>query len=576
MKTKPILLLMGVILLSMFYFLDKNPKKIVQSKSSKASFSFIKCTSPKFLLNDIDTTQQIAPLFENLGNLNFTISTNIDEAQTFFNQGLKLTYAFNHAEAHRSFLEASRLDPSSAMTYWGQAYALGPNINDEFPDDERKIKINEALKKAKKYASDASPKEQALIEALSARYSDDLAADIAVLNKNYMNSMALVANDFSKDADVQILYAASVMNTVPWNYWDKNGNPSPNISEAKLALEKAMKINAEHPGAHHYYIHMVELPKPDLAIPSADKLGSLMPAAGHIVHMPSHIYIRVGRYSDAVKVNQSAILADEDYISQCYSQGMYPLGYYPHNIHFLWSASSLLGNSNIAIEAAKKTAEKVPTGELLDLPFLQDFASTPLLAYTRFGKWNDILTIPKPNDDIKHLNLIWHYARGIAFIRKGNANEAKEELAAIEALAKDESLETLVAAAHNNSSSLANIAYEVVAGELAALENNYSLAIDHLTKATTLEDQLKYTEPAAWHIPTRQNLGAILLKSKKYEEAEKIYREDLEVLRQNGWSLMGLYLSLEGQGKTKEANEIKLEFKKAWESADIEITSSVL
>ncbi len=301
-----------------------------------------------------------------------------------------------------------------------------------------------------------------------------------------------------------------------------------------------------------------------------------MPAAGHIVHMPSHIYIRVGRYMDAVKANQAAILADEDYISQCYSQGMYPLGYYPHNIHFLWSASSLLGMSNIAIEAAKKTSEKVPVGELIDLPFLQDFASTPLLAYTRFGKWNNILTIPKPNDNIKYLKLIWHYARGIAFIRKGNAKEAKEELVSIEVLTNDAELETLEAAANNKASSIAEIAFEVVAGELAALENNYSIAIDHLRKAIVLEDELNYTEPAAWHIPTRQNLGAILLKVKKYEEAEKVYREDLEVLRQNGWSLMGLYQSLLGQGKTNEANKTKLEFDKAWEHADIEINTSIL
>lgn len=576
MKLKPTLFLMGVIVISLIYYFGNQTSAHQKKKLSSASFGFIKCTSAKFLLNDIDTTQQIAPLFENLGNLKFTVSTKVKEAQIFFNQGLKLTYAFNHAEAHRSFLEASRLDPTLAMAYWGQAYVLGPNINDEFPDDERKIKINEALKKALKYISTASSKEQAMIKALTKRYSDDLTVEIAVLNMNYMNAMAQVVQNFSEDTDVQILYAASVMNTVPWNYWDKDGNPSPNINKAKLALEKAMQIDPDHPGAHHYYIHMVELPKPDLAVPSADKLGSLMPAAGHIVHMPSHVYIRVGRYLDAVKANQKAILADEDYISQCYSQGMYPLGYYPHNIHFLWSASSLLGNSDIAIEAAKKTAEKVPVGELKELPFLQDFVSTPLLAYTRFGKWNDILTIPKPNDDIKHLKLIWHYARGIAFIRKGNVKEAREELVALEILTKDTDLETLGAAANNNSLSIAFIAYEVVAGELAALENNYSASIEHLYKATRLEDQLNYTEPAAWHIPTRQNLGAILLKTKKYKEAEKVFREDLDVLRQNGWSLMGLHLSLQGQGKTAEANKIKQEFDKAWKDADIEIDTSIL
>ena len=553
-----------------------NKEEEFQNRPQNASFYSIKCTVAKYLLSDVDTTQQIAPLFENLGNLHFKISTSHQEAQTFFDQGIKLTYAFNHAEAHRSFMEASRLDPQAAMTYWGQAYALGPNINDPLPDDERKMKTNEALAKARKLAPSASAKEQALITALVSRYSEDLSADIADLNMAYMHAMAKVVKDFPEDDHVQTLYAAAVMNTVPWNYWDKDGNPSPNIPEAKAALEKAMALNPDNPGAHHYYIHMVELPQPDLGVPSADKLASLMPAAGHIVHMPSHIYIRVGRYLDAVKTNQAAILADEDYISQCYSQGLYPLGYYPHNIHFLWSASSLLGASDIAIDAAKKTAEKVPTGELVTLPFLQDFASTPLLAYTRFGKWNEILTVPEPNADIKHLRLIRHYARGIAFVRKGNAAEATEELQAIEEFMADPELEELIAAAHNPSSNIAKVAYEVVAGELAALEGDLPKAIEHLKEAVNLEDQLTYTEPAAWHIPTRQNLGAVLLQAGEYQAAEMVYKEDLEILRQNGWSLMGLYHSLKAQGKMEEANAIKAEFKTAWKDADIAIETSVL
>lgn len=576
MKTKIGLGLLAIILVAVIdIFVEQLSNERVNPRQ-KASFSFIKCTAANFLLKNVDTTRQISPLFENLGNLEFEISTEKELAQTFFNQGLKLTYAFNHAEAHRSFMEASRLDPGSAMTYWGQAYTLGPNINDPLPDDERKQSYNEALAKAVKLASKSSLKEQALIEALRSRYSEDISADIEILNMEYMNAMAKVVEKFPEDADVQVLFAAAVMNTVPWNYWDADGNPSPNIPEAKASLEKAMEINPDHPGAHHYYIHMVELPQPDLAVPSADRLGGLMPAAGHIVHMPSHIYIRVGRYKDAVETNQKAILADEDYISQCYSQGLYPLGYYPHNIHFLWSAASLLGDSQVAIDAAKKTAEKVPTGQLVDLPFLQDFASTPLLAYTRFGKWNDILTIPAPSADIKHLNLMRHYARGIAFVRKGNSKEAQEELEAIGEIKKDPELKDLVATAHNDSESIANIAYSVVAGELAALNGDLAKATEHLEKAVSLEDELTYTEPAAWHIPTRQNLGAVLMKDKKYAKAEIIYKEDLDVLRQNGWSLIGLYHSLKAQGKMEEANAIKAEFDTAWKHSDIEIDSSIL
>lgn len=576
MKTK-LGLLLGVIALSaLVYFIDKKQTNNTAINYQKASFNFIKCTPTKFLLDVIDTTQQISPLFDNLGNLHFPISTANERAQAFFDQGVKLSYAFNHAEGHRSFMEAARLDPNSAMSYWGQAFALGPNINDPLPVDERKNKINEAMVKAKRLAAKGNPKEQALIEALSARYSEDLTKDVAELNMAYMKAMAKVVKRFPEDANIQTLYAASIMNTVPWNYWDKDGNPSPNIKEAKAALESAMELEPENPGGHHYYIHMVELPYPDMGVASADKLVTLMPGAGHIVHMPSHIYIRVGRYLDAVKVNQAAILADEDYIAQCFSQGLYPLAYYPHNIHFLWSSASLLGASDIAIDAAKKTAEKVPVGEFIEMPFLQDFASTPMLAYTRFGKWNEILTIPAPSPEIKHLNLIRHYARGIAFIRKGNIKEAQEELDAIVALKKDPELETLVATSNNASIHSANIAYEVVAGELAVLKGDISKAIKHLENAVVYEDGLTYTEPAAWHIPTRQNLGAVLMNAEKFEAAEKIFKEDLDILRQNGWSLMGLHNSLKAQGKLQQAEEIKQEFEKAWEHADITINTSVL
>jgi tetratricopeptide (TPR) repeat protein len=473
-------------------------------------------------------------------------------------------------------MEASRLDPSSGMAYWGQAYALGPNINDPLPDDERKVKAFEALQKARENTTMASAVEKALIEALNFRYSEDLTAEITELNTAYMNAMAKVAAQFPEDADVQTLYAASVMNTMPWNYWDNQGNPAPNTLNGKAALEKAIAINPNHPGAHHYYIHMVELPKPDLAVPSADRLGSLMPAAGHLVHMPSHIYIRVGRYQDAVKANQDAILADEDYISQCYAQGMYPLAYYPHNVHFLWSAASLLGDSKTAIDAARKTAEKVPVGELANLPFLEDFASVPLLAYARFGKWNEILTVPYQGDAYKHLKLIRHYARGLAFVRKHNLKEAKEELEALEQMKADPALEELVANYTNPSSKIAQVAFEVLAGEVAAADGDITKAIDHLKSAVELEDQLIYSEPSAWHIPPRQNLGVLLLESGQYAEAEMVYRKDLEDLRQNGWSLTGLHQSLKAQGKEAEALEVKHELDRAWQHADIALERSVL
>jgi len=534
---------------------------------SKAAMNIIRCSSTNFLLANVDTTQQIAPLFDNLGTHYYTVSTKNDKAQVFFNQGLNLMYAFNHAESHRSFMEAARLDNNLAMAFWGQAYVLGPNINDQLPGEERRTKSYEAIEKALRLSSKATHKEQALIKALSYRYSKD-SVDIKKLNFAYMDAMKKVYAQFPEDAEVLTLYAAAVMNTVPWDYWDKEGNPSPNISEAKLALEKAMELNENHPGANHYYIHMVELPKPDLGIISADRLGQTIPGAGHIVHMPGHIYMRVGRYSDAVKVNQAAVLADESYISQCFSQGLYPLGYYPHNIHFLWSAASMLGNSELAIDAAKKTAEKVPVSILESSIFHQNFATTPLLAYLRFGKWNDILTTPYPGEEYTYMTLIYNYSRGIAFLRKNNLKEAKEELDILSKRNTDMDDE--------RTTIIANVAYEVLAGEIEVAKGNLDKAIKHLENAVRLEDDLAYDEPSAWYIPTRQSLGAILLQAKRYETAEKIFHEDLSYYRQNGWSLMGLYTSLLGQGKIEEAKKIKKEFDIAWSESDIDINSSVL
>ncbi len=564
MKTKLTLVLVSVstFLILVFYLKIRNQQEF--KVPPKAGLTLTKCISTKFLLDDVDSTRQIAPLFDHLGAHEFTIETDVPKAQVFFNQGLNLAFAFNHAESHRSFLEASRLDPTSAMTYWGQAYVLGPNINDQFPDNNRRRKAYEAIQKALQLSKNSPARERDLIMALSQRFSADTLADIKKLNVKYMKAMTGVADTYKNDPDILTLYAAAVMNTVPWDYWDENGNPSPHVQEAKQALEKAFSLNPEHPGAHHYYIHMVELPKPDLAVPSAEKLASLMPGAGHMVHMPGHIYMRVGRYKEAVEANQAAILVDEDYISQCYAQGQYPLGYYPHNIHFLWSAASMMGNEKLSIDAAKKTAEKVSLSNLKEGRFFQNFAATPLLAYVRFGKWNEILTTPDPGDAYAYLKMIWHYARGIAFVRKENLKEAKEELQFL--YDRDKDLE------HEN---IALVAHAVLEGEISAALGDLPAAIEQLKLAVTYEDALPYDEPAVWYIPTRQSLGFFLLKAGQYKEAEEIYREDLAYYRQNGWSLMGLHVSLMQQQRLQEAQDVKHEFDLAWKYADIEIENSI-
>ncbi|MEJ2162498.1 MAG: hypothetical protein P8X60_04045 [Robiginitalea sp.] len=475
MKNNRTLFWMAMLAIAMILVLSIPQQTEELPKRDKASIGALKCTVAKFLLDPVDSTRQIAPLFENLGEYTLPVSISTSRAQAFFDQGMRLTFAFNHAEAHRSFMEAARLDPESAMAYWGQAYALGPNINDPLPLQDRREAAWEALQKANARLSGATPMEQALIKALNARYSDDWEADIAELNASYLAAMKKVREGFPENADVQTLYAAAAMNTMPWAYWDLLGNPSPETPEAKNAL-----------------------------------------------------FIRVGRYKDAVEANHKAIAADEDYISQCYAQGLYPLGYYPHNIHFLWSAASLIGESNTAITAAKKTAEKVPQGEMAELTFLQDFAATPLLAYVRFGKWNDILTYPAPAPEIRHLTLMRHYARGLAFIRKQNPREASEELEAIKSILEDPETANIIATAHNSSDRIAQVAYEVVAGELAHLQGKSSEAVEHLQRAVAAEDALTYTEPSAWHIPPRQNLGAVLMELDRYAEAAAVYREPLK------------------------------------------------
>jgi len=555
---------------------ETNQKQLSVQKAaiSPLDAGFVKCQIKRnFDFSVYDPSDPIAPYFDNLGDHHFKVSTKHPRAQEYFDQGMRLVYAFNHAEAHRSFREAARLDPDFAMAYWGQALALGPNINDPLPDAERTTKAYEAAIQAS-IKADGTKKEKALIKAIQVRQQEDPKADRQQLNLEYLEAMKPLFKKYSEDPDVLTLYAAAVMNTMPWNYWDNSGTPNPGTLEAKEALEKAMELNPDHPGAHHYYIHMVELPKPDLAENSADRLGLLMPGAGHLIHMPAHIYIRIGRYKDARLSNIRAIEADEDYISQCLSQGMYPLAYYPHNIHFLWSAASLEGNSSMALEAANKTASRVPREQASEMPFMEDFLSTPLLAQVRFGRWNEILSTPDPGQQLKHLRLIWHYARGMAFVAKGEIEQAQEELDALKEIAKDPALETLLANYTNPSSSVIPIAIHVLSGEMAAAEGETAKAIGLLEKGVELEDALIYSEPPGWHVPVRQNLGAVLIQAGQAEKAQRVYEEDLMKNRENGWSLFGMYQSHLMQGNASAAAEYQQRFNQAWAEADVALTAS--
>ena len=517
-------------------------------------------------------TGELAPRLQNLGKHAFPVTTRSRQAQLFVNQGMNLSYGFNHAEAGRAFREAARLDPSCAMCVWGQALVLGPNINVPMaPEDEPKAL--ELAKKAVAMKAKASPRERAYIDALARRYTGNK-DDRAAADKAYAEAMRGVARQYPADLDAQTMFAEAAMDLRPWNYWYGDGTPYPGTEEIVSTLEKVLARNPNHPGANHLYIHAVEATKsPERAEAAADRLLNLVPGAGHMVHMPSHIYQRVGRYADAAAANVAAAKADEDYISQCRAQGIYPMAYYPHNVHFLWYATTAEGRSKEAIEAARKTAAQVSDEQMDALPLLAAFRVVPLYALARFGRWDEVLAEPIPSDKHLYLKGVSHYARGLAFLGKGDLGAAEKELDDVRRIAADKALEVTLFSP-NTAAAIFAMAPEVLAGELAARRKQYDIAIAHLERAVRLEDSLFYTEPEEWHYPSRQALGAVLVEAGRPREAEVVYWDDLRKHAGNGWSLFGLAQALRAQGKTAEADAIQARFAKAWQRADVTLTSS--
>ena len=517
---------------------------------------------------------QIAPLLQGLGDHHHPVTTRSPRTQRFFDQGLRLKFAFNHPEAVRAFREAARLDPNCAMAYWGLALVRGPNINASMEEDSHR-EAYQAIQKALSLKSQVSEVERAYIEALSKRYSNEKGADRKALDRAYAGAMRELSKRYPDDADAATLYAAALMNLRPWNYWGRDGRPYAGTMEFVSTLESVLEREPLHPGANHYYIHAVEATAtPQRALRSAERLGKLMPGAGHLVHMPAHIYLRVGRYAAASESNVRAIEADEDYITQCRVQSLYPLQYYPHNIHFLWASATMEGRSAVAIRSARQVASKVPPVNAKGLlPFGKVFPLIPLFALTRFGQWEAILTEPVPPPITPLATGLWHYARGMAFTRTGKFEEASGELEKLSAILQD-STAVNSPVGSTTAANILRIATEVLAGELAAEQDEVEKALGHLHAAVLLEDSLPYTEPADWHYPVRQSLGAVLLKAGRAVEAEVVYWEDLRRNPENGWSLFGLAQSLRAQGKDEEAGEVEKRFQKAWARADVTLTSS--
>jgi pimeloyl-ACP methyl ester carboxylesterase/tetratricopeptide (TPR) repeat protein len=514
----------------------------------------------------------LAPRLGGLSDLHMPVSTQNAGAQAFFDQGLRLLYAFNHAEARRAFREAARLDARLAMAHWGEAMTLAVNLNAPMSADSGR-QAHDAAHRARALSGPATALERTLIDALVQRFATDPAAPRPPLDRAYAEAMTRAAAAYSGHPDVQTLYADAVMNTMPWDYWQKDGTLKPAAEPIRRALERAVQASPQHAGAHHYYIHLMEgSSTPEAAEASADRLIGLMPAAGHMVHMPAHIYLRVGRYADAAEANVRAIAADEDYLAQCQAQGLYPVSYYPHNLHFLWVAATLEGRSGAAIEAARQVAVKVPHHHAGALAWTADFPVTPWLAYVRFGRWQEILTEPKPPVSEPYATGIWHYARGLAFVARGDIGRAEAELAALTATLEHEAFRTTL----KDLPLLTNlqIASRIVRGELASRGGRHDDARRVLREAVALEDAMPYSEPPLWHQPVRQVLGAVLLAAQRPAEAEVEDRAELARFRENGWSLFGLWQSLVAQHRTDEAQQVRARFDKAWARADVSLTSS--
>lgn len=546
-------------------------------KSKEKTSGVIGCYKPKTNDKEWYTSGRKAPKFKGLDAVYFKISTSHPEAQEYFNQGLMLAYGFNHAEAARSFYEATRIDSTCAMAYWGYAYVLGPNYNGGMEEDNFERAYNAAIK-AQSLSQNCTSLEQQLIKALTARYIKNPTADRSALDIAYATEMKNVYEQYPSNPDIGALYAEAMMNLHPWDLYHKQTKaPKEWTPELLSVLEHLMEIHPKHPGAHHFYIHAMEASAtPEKALPSAGLLDSLVPGSGHLVHMPSHIYINTGDYHAGTQSNLKAVEVDSIYTTACHAQGAYPLAYYPHNYHFLTATAALEGNSQLSWSAAQKLQQHIAT-EIMQEPAwgtLQHYYIIPYYVAVKFAMWDTLLAIAPPQKDLLYPQAIWHYARGMAYLGKNDIHHAQQEYDILKTLATDTTLHQLTIWNINTAADLVQIARKILSAEIAVKHNKIDDAISIFKEAVQIEDNLNYNEPPDWFFSVRHHLGAVLLKSGKYADAENVYRKDLQTWRKNGWALLGLYKSLTGQKKDKEAQIVKTDFDDAWKYADFKLKSS--
>jgi tetratricopeptide (TPR) repeat protein len=511
-------------------------------------------------------------LMPGFGEVHHPVSTKNKRAQEFFDQGLKLVYGFNHDEARRSFMRAAELDPKLAIAQWGVALTLGPNYN--LPvDPERERAGYDAVQRAVALEQNASEPERAYIEALAVRYSNDPKADLHALDRAYKDAMGKLAARYPDDLDAVTLYAESMMNLNPWKLWTADGKPGENTEEIVSVLESVLKRDPNHLGANHYYIHAVEASMhPERALASAARLEKLAPAEGHLAHMPSHIYARVGDHSASARCNEAAIVADKKFLSQTHNEGVYKLMYYSHNMHFLAFASCMDGNFAAAKDAAAKLVANVAPGVKM-MPDLEGFMPTPMIVLAAFERWNDLLKLPAPDASLTTTNAVWHSLRGIAFANTGKPAEAEQEQKqfrdAVAKISPEKMYDQL-----NTVSAVFKIHENVLAGAIAHSRHDDNAAIDSYKQAIAAEDALNYSEPPAWYPPVRPTLGRLLLAANRAADAEKVFRDDLDKKPRDARALSGLRDSLKAQGRDYEAEQVDEQFKSAWKVADTKSTST--
>jgi tetratricopeptide (TPR) repeat protein len=520
----------------------------------------IKAASPAMAFADTDP-----PLWEGLGSVTYRITTSNAVAQSYFDQGLRLTFAFNHAEAQRAFRKAQKLDPDCAMCFWGEALVLGPNINLPM-QDEAVAPAFAVAQKASALAAKTSPREQALIAAVSTRYAADAKADRAALDAAYAAAMGKVAAQFPEDNDIAVLYAESLMDLSPWNYWQPGGHePNPQSVDIVPTLERVLAKNPNHPGAMHYYIHAVEASdRPERAEPSADRLRGAIPGAGHLVHMPSHIYYRVGRYLDALAVNKTAVTVDEGYLAGTGApMGVYRLGYYPHNVHFVMASAQMSGDGPTVIAAAEKLRGLIPDDVARGIALVQPVKAAPYFAHAQFSSPDTILALSDPGGAIPYVKATWHYARGVAHAARGDFAAAMAEANDIETLERTADF-SLLKAGGVPAQDVLKLARTVIQGRIAQTQGDTKLAIEKFEQAATLQDSLPYMEPPYWYYPVRQSLGAALLQAGRFNDAEEQFRRALRRAPNNGWSHYGLLELYKARGDADGVGREEKELTKSW------------